>query len=336
MAKISVIVPIYNVETYLYKCLSSLSAQTFRDFEVIAIDDCSTDNSINVFKDAIAKLNFAKKQVRLIRHKYNRGLSAARNTGINESDSPFVYFLDSDDSITPDCLEVLYNNAFYRDKPVDMVVGNYIIDGPEIGCPHIHIKDSFLSQKEYIRVYCKELVYPMAWNRLIYKDFIKRYNLYFEEGLIHEDTLWNFMVLDFVNRVKVINHTTYIYLVRPNSLQSSKDFYCHFNANIHILCKMTEIMFHSPILKYNKYVYDFVEKEKHRHLSDCIRSGNPQLVKELYKVCRSSLHYNPVKAIALFGYHFGILKRIFKRDLHYLMPFEKGLRSFESKEKTVL
>lgn len=333
MAKISVIVPIYNVESYIGACLKTLAAQIFREFEVIAIDDCSTDASMKVFDETIAELDFADNQVRVIYHDHNQGLSAARNTGIKASKAPFVYFLDSDDRITPDCLERLYRAAFYMGKPVDMVVGNYSIDGPEIGCPHIQIEDSFLSQKQYIRAYCKGQIYPMAWNRLMRRDFLVKNNLYFENGLIHEDTLWNFQILNYVARVSVIKANTYIYLVRDNSLQSNTDYSVHFKANVYILSRLAEIMFKSTILKYNKYVYDFVEQEKQRHLHDCIHSGNRQFVRELYTICRSCPHYNPLIAIVLFGYHSGIFMRILKRDLHYLLPFEIGLKIFESKQK---
>ena len=330
---ITIIIPVYNVQDYIKECLDSVAKQTYDGaLECIIVDDCGSDNSIAITETFIQEY-CGNIHFRIVTHQQNKGLSAARNTGIREAKGEYLLFIDSDDKISPDCLERLYRAAFYKGKPVDMVVGNYVIDGPEIGCPHIQIEDSFLSQKQYIRAYCKGQIFPMAWNRLMRRDFLVKNNLYFENGLIHEDTLWNFQILDYVSRVSVIKANTYIYLVRENSLQSNTDYSVHFKANVYILGRLAEIMFKSTTLKYNKYVYDFIEQEKQRHLHDSLHSGNRQLVRELYTVCRSCPHYNPLMAIILFGYHSGIFMRILKRDLHYLMPFEMGLKNFVSKQK---
>lgn len=331
---VSIIIPIYNVEHYIEACIASVAAQTFQDFDILAIDDCTKDFSIEVLKASVEKYHIPKEKVQIIKHDRNRGLSAARNTGIEASTARYVYFLDSDDTITPDCLEKLVGAAKNARHKVDMVVGNYLFDGPELGCPHIAVKKKLLCRREYIKSYCKELIYPMAWNRLVKRDFIQKHRLFFEEGLIHEDTLWNFQILQYVGRVGIVRDNTYIYRVRQNSIQSSSDFERHFKANTYIVGKLAEIMFGST-LKYNKYVYNFVEKEKLRHLYDCFRSGNMHLVRTLYTVCRTSRHYSPYVATLLFGYDIALLKRIWKRDKHYILPFEEGLKVYANLPKTL-
>jgi glycosyltransferase involved in cell wall biosynthesis len=96
--KISVNVPVYNTAKYLRACLDSLVAQTFEDFEVVFIDDGSTDSSVEIIREFID----ADKRFRLVQHKTNQGLSAARNTGVRESRGIFIVNVDSDDMACPD------------------------------------------------------------------------------------------------------------------------------------------------------------------------------------------------------------------------------------------
>lgn len=332
---VSVIIPIYNVEQYIEECIASVAAQTYKDFDIIAINDCSTDSSLEILRECIDKYNIPKDRISIIDHERNRGISAARNTGILHSTAEYVYFLDSDDTITPDCLEKLVKASLQHGKSMDMVVGNYRIDGPELGCPHITVKRSWLNRKKYIKAYCKEKVYPMPWNRLVKRDFIIKHGLYFEEGLIHEDTLWNFQILQYIGNVGIVQDDTYIYRVRNNSIQSSQDFIKHFKANSYIIGKLSDIMFNCP-LRRNKHVYNFVEEEKQRHLRDCLRSGNGHLVCELYRVIRSHPYYMPWMALLLFGYHKSMFKRIRRRDKHYSLDFEKGLEFFSNIPKMTL
>ncbi|MBQ8158702.1 MAG: glycosyltransferase family 2 protein [Prevotella sp.] len=327
--KVSVIIPIYNVENYIEACIASVAAQTFHDFDVIAVDDCTQDSSIEVLQASIEKYGMPKDKITVIRHERNRGLSASRNTGIEASNSEYVFFLDSDDTITPNCLELLVNASKWLCFSLDMVVGNYVIAGPEIGCPHINVDSGVLSRRAYIKAYCKELIYPMAWNRLIRRDFLLKHKLFFEEGLIHEDTLWSFQLLKYIGRVGVVKDNTYIYRIRQNSLQSSSDFECHFKAKSCILGKLTDIMFGCS-LKYDRYVFDFVEKEKIRLLYDCYSSGKMHLVRELYTVIRNKPHFMPWQAKLFFGYSKPIYRRIVQRDEHYNQSFEDGLKVFSN------
>lgn len=118
MVKISVIVPVYNVEKYLKRCLESLSNQTFRDFEIIAVNDGATDSSLSILED------YAKDEKRLkIISQENQGLSGARNTGMKKAIGEYIYFLDSDDAIHPQCLEIAYN--FLTKEKADLFCFNY-------------------------------------------------------------------------------------------------------------------------------------------------------------------------------------------------------------------
>jgi glycosyltransferase involved in cell wall biosynthesis len=116
--KISVIIPVYNVEKYLKRCLESVSNQTFEDFEIIAVNDGTKDNSLSILEE------YAKKEKRLqIISQENQGLSAARNTGIKACKGEYIYFLDSDDAIHPQCLEIAYH--FITKQKAELVCFDY-------------------------------------------------------------------------------------------------------------------------------------------------------------------------------------------------------------------
>lgn len=105
--KISIIIPVYNVAQYIEECLNSVIAQTYMgDMECLIVDDCGTDDSIAIAKRIIQDYQ-GNIKFQILYHEHNRGLSAARNTGIEASTGDYLYFLDSDDSIIPECLELM-------------------------------------------------------------------------------------------------------------------------------------------------------------------------------------------------------------------------------------
>lgn len=335
---ITVIIPIYNVEAYIADCIKSLAEQTYKGFDIIAVDDCCTDDSIKTMLDAINTYTLPKERIHIVRHERNRGLSAARNTGIKESKADYVFFLDSDDTISKDCIELMHNTIEMYDAKgtsVDMVIGDYAFDGPEIGCPKLTAPEGILNRKKYIKEYCKQHVYPMAWNRMTKREFVLNNNLLFEEGLIHEDTLWNFMLLKYLKNVVTIKRETYIYRVRPNSIQSSDNYKKHFDANIYILGKLCDIQFSTWFLKFNRYVYDFVEQEKLRHLYDCYHNNCPMFIPQLYSVCRKHKHLTPWQARMICFPNKGLLEKISKRDKHYSLAYDEGLKLFTNLPNTL-
>ena len=115
MPKFSVVVPIYNVEKYIGKCLTSIQMQTFSDFEVLCIDDCGNDTSISIAESFVQK----DSRFRIIKHEKNRGLSAARNTGIENSIGDYILCIDSDDWVESVLLELVFKA--FQSKDVESV-----------------------------------------------------------------------------------------------------------------------------------------------------------------------------------------------------------------------
>lgn len=217
--KVSVIVPVYNVENYICRCLESIINQTLKDMEIIIVDDGSTDNSIN----KIQLLVNANKNIKII-HQLNGGLSSARNKGLKHAVGEYVIFVDSDDWIEDDFLEVLYNTAKRED--LDIVCGGHqkvyagkpkeiikrekklydlgVVSGSELLLKQLEIKDYRVE----------------VWDDLFKREFLLDNNLYFAEGVLHEDELYTPSTLMVARRVKVIDHQGYMYRQRENSIMN--------------------------------------------------------------------------------------------------------------------
>ena len=183
-SKVSVIIPIYNVEKYLAKCLDSVLNQTYKNLEILCIDDCSPDNSALILE----KYSKQDNRIKIIKREKNGGLSAARNTGIDASTGEYLYFLDSDDWIELDYIEKMVEKI--KETDVDIVLNTNILktDG-EKSEPFIWYKYKNPNpQGEYLeKMRAIQESQCMIWCHLYKKLFIDKYALKFPEGYIHED-----------------------------------------------------------------------------------------------------------------------------------------------------
>lgn len=218
LPKISIIIPLYNVEEYILECLQSVEQQTYSgDVECIIVDDCGTDSSLAITEQFIANYG-GTIDFKVVHHTHNRGLSAARNTGVEHAKGDYIYFLDSDDYISDDCIEVLTEPL--NNKDYDMVVGDYKAFPNQI---IITIMDENLHQstsKEEIfyHYYIRRSLYVMAWNKLTKASLFKENDLIFLEGQLHEDDLWTYKTMRCVNTIAIQHKCTYLYRIRENSI----------------------------------------------------------------------------------------------------------------------
>lgn len=216
MCKISVIIPVYNVEKYLKRCLDSIINQTFKDLEIICINDGSTDNSAQILDE------YANKDSRIkIITQPNSGLSATRNKGINIAQGEFISFIDSDDWIAENFYEKLYKTAIKYDA--DMAV-----------CGIIRLNEY---RKKYLLQFQKEIILENSdkkfeicnipdinyvWNKIYKLDKIRKYNLKFLEGYVYEDVLFTPQTVFYLKKLVTVPHTHYYYWRTPNSIVSKK------------------------------------------------------------------------------------------------------------------
>ena len=237
--KVSIIIPVYNVEEYIADCLNSVINQTYKgDLECILVDDCTPDNSCSIIKNILSNYK-GNIEFKLIQHKLNKGLSGARNTGINYATGDYLYFLDSDDEIFPETIGLLVNKI--RESQTQMCVGSYSIKYEiKTTFKDRHYPNAVLHTPDtIISALLKYEWDVMAWNKLINRHFIIENKLYFEERLIHEDVYWTFKMLACLESVSVISDFTYIYRQREGSIMNSDERQAR-EATYDILKKMSD------------------------------------------------------------------------------------------------
>ena len=223
---VSIIIPVYNVEAYIADCLSSVMSQDYAQLEVVIVDDCTPDKSIQIVEQMISQYKGGQKH-KIIRHKTNLGISAARNTGIKEASGDLIYFLDSDDYICPGAIRHLVE--VYNLTHADIVAGNVqIVDEQAdriVRKPVKLSKDFFYFENLKKMFSCKEIkpidLHGVVWNKLICRHFLEKNQLYFDEGIIFEDIIWNYKTYCCEPNIAVSGMVSYIYRTRPSSIMTT-------------------------------------------------------------------------------------------------------------------
>lgn len=217
--RVSIIVPIYNVEKYITRCLDSLHSQTYTDIECILVDDKGRDESMQLAKQFVEAYKGPIKFV-LCEHIVNQGLSAARNTGLKKASGDYVFFLDSDDSLPDDSIEKLVHEAEEYQYPeiVSGVTRHVLADDS-----YYDVKTgNFRSNEDVFRGYIHNSWNIIACNKLIRKDIFSKHKTFFLEGITHEDVLWSFEISTYIENIIGCPHVTYnYYLGDLNSISRS-------------------------------------------------------------------------------------------------------------------
>ena len=211
MPKVSIIIPVYNVEDYLAQCLDSIINQTFTDIEIICVNDGSTDNSYNILQ------HYQNYDARIkIINKKNGGLSSARNAGLDTAKSKYVYFIDSDDYCSTTTIETCYNNAEKNnsdvvifdfvwttppnDKPVILTISQY---GNKYENSSFNINSMDALSYKYIPV--------STWSKFYNREFLTQNNLRFYEDMIYEDVPFWASIYSKAKRITYIKTPLYFY-----------------------------------------------------------------------------------------------------------------------------
>ena len=231
--KISVVIPVYNVEDYIEECLQSVLRQTHADLEVILVDDCGMDASM-AKAEALLRAYDGSAAVRILRHSVNRGLSASRNTGMKAAAGDAVFFLDSDDYLAPQCLELL-SESMNRNR-ADMTLGGVELVGKSVEFPWKDITfGEVLKGEQIFRSYLQRKWYVMAWNKLVRKDFLLGNRLFFLEGETHEDEAWSFDLALCARTISAVYETTLYYRIREGSITQQQRPGRHCRSMSHVL-----------------------------------------------------------------------------------------------------
>lgn len=259
MPIISVIVPVYNVEKYLKICIDSILNQTFKEFELILVNDGSTDNCGKICDIYKSK----DKRIRVI-HKKNAGLSSARNVGLDLAKGKYIAFVDSDDYINKNMYEILYSNLIKTDADISICNFQYVNDNSII-----NINQS-IDNYEYLifnniealnKLYSENNVnVVVAWNKLYKKELFE--DLRYTEGRIHEDEFIIHKLLYKSKKIVYNNTELYYYLKRQGSITQ-----CDFNLKkldaVYAFKERVEFFREKKLIELQfkaqqKYIYSFL------------------------------------------------------------------------------
>lgn len=219
MTKLSIIVPVYNVEKYLPKCLESLIKQTLKDIEIICVNDGSMDNSLAILKEFASK----DSRIRIIDNQH-QGVAKTRNTGIEQSTGEYIGFVDSDDYIDLDFFEKLYNSATKSNS--DIAIASILKHKNFFNIYNAKYtkEETAITIQDKIKL-CedKKHFFFYAWNKIYHSGFIKENNIKFSEGQIYEDVMFAIKALYYSNKIISVYGTKYHYIEHENSLTKYKD-----------------------------------------------------------------------------------------------------------------
>lgn len=288
--------------------------QTYRGkLECILVDDRGTDNSIELAEKLIAD-NDTHISFKIIRHDKNRGLSAARNTGIKVSRGDYLYFIDSDDEITKDCIETLVKPL--EEDNYDMVIGDMktIGDDSSHNMLRLKLKDgTVLYQPQLINTY--RIMWNMqAQNKLYSASFIRDNHLWFKEGIAYEDELWNVECAALMKSMRAVGTVTYIYYIHGenNVIKWGKNKIFFGDSYITIIKELQQFIKERNI--YNYRLYFFVQWF---FLNNYLISylDNKKLYLEKYREMRPFAWFKWTTRFMANGYSI----KYHIRDLHYYL-----------------
>jgi len=214
---VSVIVPVYNVEKFLKRCLDSLINQTLQNIEIICINDGSTDKSVEILEE------YRKKDSRIIViNQKNQGLSVTRNNGIDIAKGEFISFVDSDDWIDFEFLEKLYNAAvkYGCDVACSGIIRLHKMHKKKhLQHSQTRVTENFSEKLELCDVPDKSYV----WNKIYKTSELKKHNLKFEPGMIYEDVMFTPQVLYLLRKLVTVPDVYYYYWRNTNSLVTQRN-----------------------------------------------------------------------------------------------------------------
>ena len=256
--KITIGIPIYQVEEYVTKCIESVLCQTYENIEIIAVDDCGTDNSISLVEQ-LQHSHPRGSQINIIHHTENKGLSECRNTVIEHANGKYIYFLDSDDYIEPKAIELLYTAAEESQSQVTYgsfrhvdTFGNNCRAGGQLP------QKTFLKPGEFQHYVCQDLrthVNITSWNILFLSQFIHDNHLRFQFRKA-EDFVFFSDFYPFASRVVFLSDITYNYLERDNSITSRQSRQAIPAKEMEIVFNLTEYISNNAQKLAKKEYYD--------------------------------------------------------------------------------
>lgn len=220
--KISVIIPIYNVENEIVRCLKSVINQDYPDIELVLVNDATPDKSFKVAAEFIKLSGYSQKTI-FESHLVNLGISEARNTGIKVATGDYLFFIDSDDELANNkVLSQMMAIAGNCQGNVDLVIGGFHrVNEVGVFNSHKFTPNVYRDNESVYSAYAKDGLSGLAWGKLIRRAFLTDNNLYFEPNIYHEDLYWSFNTYLKATTVIVTELIIYNYYFRGNSITNN-------------------------------------------------------------------------------------------------------------------
>ena len=240
--KVSVIIPVYRVEKFIEKCAASLFSQTLDDVEFIFVDDASPDNSMAVLEKCIQQYPQRKAQIRMLTHKENKGLPAARNTGLAVASGEYVFHCDSDDFVEPDMLETLYDEA--KKKDADIVWCDWYLS--------FEHNERYMTQPDYatpmeaLKAMLAGLMKFNVWNKLVRRRLYVDNQIAFPAGYAMGEDMTMMLLFAVAGRVAYIPQAFYHY-VKLNTEAYSQNFSLNHLESVKHNIRTVELFLHSRL-----------------------------------------------------------------------------------------
>lgn len=312
---ISIIVPIYNVELYLEKCIDSIIAQDYTPLEIILVDDGATDRSGEICD------KYAKRYENItVLHKKNGGLSSARNAGMEIMQGEYVCFIDSDDSIAPNMISTLYNDIYANNADISCI--SFLSIFPDRKVKNTELtRILVLSKKAALDCFLfNGYLTPCACGKLYKRELWE--NIKFPEGRLFEDQLTIYKVLDLAEKVVFNPEPKYFYLKREGSIGHSKfnkktyDLYQAINEEYDfIVGKYPELKANMSVAKITwelVFINMMIQSDKRWHDKDLIKRSRKFARENIFSVFRCPyINLTRKIQISLFAYIFNTYQNLY-------------------------
>ncbi|MBE6398611.1 MAG: glycosyltransferase [Lentisphaerae bacterium] len=257
--KISVIIPVYNVEKYLSACLDSFLNQPLKDIEIICIDDCSTDNSAQILREYASR----DERIKNIFLTQNGGVSHARNIAIERANGKYTYFADADDLTIPEAMEKLYDTAEKNDTDQVVFLTDVLEECENASMCNYYSRtysektvNRVLSGLELFSQLLQSVIFTAPWSKITRTSIIKDNNIQFPHGYIHSDNFFTAKSMLFCKKAIALNERLYIRRIREGSITTATDA----GATIRHVCGFAAVIgtFQTEI---NSGLYDKTQNE---------------------------------------------------------------------------
>ena len=336
MIKVSIIIPIYNVSQYIEECIDSVLSQDYQYIQCIIVNDCTLDNSIELIENKLSDY-LGPIEFKILHQEKNRGAAAARNAGVRAADGDYIYFLDSDDTITPNCISLLSGLA-EKYKGVDIVQGNIECENPLLNTLFDISKKRFpaySSEHQWIKENFLLNIPVSPCNRLIRKQFVEANELWFKEDIVQEDVLWRFFIGKYVKSVAFNMAYSYYYRDNPVSVTTSD---CNNRTKVisHAIVLKNCLDNIDPDMKYMQCLC--ILKDFHWGKTAKILPKNKKMNKRLFSGCvRRAMKSNNVPLVFKPMFIFLLLPRWIVKNMNFFWLKGLGIlyRYAKYKDKTM-